>query len=220
MSSAAISVHESAMDPSAELWFAEPTSFTALPMEVLLAESETSGAEALHAIARPLLESVPDGMARQQLIALLASGQQVLSTMGQFGTVHCSLGLHRDDVGGGGQPLLSLFTITWQDTPAASRAATAARAVTAPDGHRRVAYLELPCGPATVSETLRPPVTGSPLPRLPLLQVHAHLPHPDCKRLAVLTVSSTAAARRAEYRAVLEGIADTVRFTDPLGALS
>ncbi|MGN3959385.1 hypothetical protein ACGV4K_30405 [Streptomyces sp. WAC8370] len=189
-------------------------------METFLTEPETSEGDRLRVAVAPLVAKAPTELARQEYIALLASGQRMLRTLREHGTVHCSLGLHRDDVGGGGQPLLSLFTITWQDTPAAPRAATAARAVTAPDGHRRVAYLELPCGPATVSETLRPPVTGSPLPRLPLLQVHAHLPHPDCKRLAVLTVSSTAAARRAEYRAVLEGIADTVRFTAPLGAVS
>ncbi len=145
----------------------------------------------------------------------------MLGTLQEFGTVHCSLGLHRDDVGGDAQPLLSLFTITWHDTPAAPRAVTAARAVAAVScGHRRVAYLELPCGPATVSEVLRPPAEGGPLSGLPLLQVHAHLPHPDCKRLAVLSVSSAAVARRAEYRAVLEGIAGTVRFTNPLGAAS
>ncbi|WP_108933091.1 hypothetical protein [Streptomyces ardesiacus] len=220
MSTPRIYVDDAVTDEQSELWFAEPSGFIPLPLTSLLAKPGSPEAEAMCEAVAPLLEAAPSAWVRQQFVAQLALGQQMLGALCGFGTVHCSLGLHRDDVGGGGQPLLSLFTITWQDTPVASRAATAARAVTAPDGHRRVAYLELPCGPATVSETLRPPMTGSPLPRLPLLQVHAHLPHPDCKRLAVLTVSSTAATRRAEYRAVLEGIADTVRFTDPLGALS
>ncbi|MFJ8804818.1 hypothetical protein [Streptomyces sp. NPDC102490] len=214
---AAVTVHESVQDPHAELWFAEPAGFTALPMNALLAEWNTPEAELLVAAAAPLLASAPNEMARQQFIAFFASGQQALGALREFGTVHCSVGLHRDDVGGGAQPLLSLFTITWRDTATAPRAATAARAVTASGGHRHVEYLELPCGPLTISEVLRRPAAESGLPHVPLLQVHAHLPHPDCKRLAVFTVSTVAVARREEYRALLRGMVETVRFEDPLG---
>ncbi|MGX1511457.1 hypothetical protein [Streptomyces collinus] len=140
----------------------------------------------------------------------------MLGALREFGTVHCSVGLHRDDVGGGARPLLSLFTITWRDTATAPRAATAARVVTESAGHRHIEYLELSCGPLTISEVLRRPASDSGLPQLPLLQVHAHLPHPDCKRLVVLTISSTAVARREEYRALLRGIVETVRFEDPM----
>jgi hypothetical protein len=42
------------------------------------------------------------------------------------------------------------------------------------------------------------------------------LPHPDCKRLVVLTLSTTAVARRDQYRAILHQIAETVSFDDPL----
>lgn len=220
MTSTAITAHESLHDPDAELWFAEPASFTALPLEALLAEPETAEADRLHAATASLLARATSDMARQEFIALLASGQRMLGALREFGTVHCSVGLHRDDVGGGAEPLFSLFTIAWRDTATAPRAATAARAVTASDGHRHVEYLELPCGPLTISEVLRGPATERALPPLPLLQIHAHLPHPDCKRLAVLTVSTTAVARREEYRALLRGIVETVRFEDPLGAAS
>ncbi|MGW0456520.1 hypothetical protein [Streptomyces tendae] len=220
MRSAAVTVHESVHDPYAELWFAEPAGFMNLPMNALLAEWDTPEAEALHTAAAPLLASAPDEMARQQFIALLASGQRMLGALREFGTVHCSVGLHRDDVGGGALPLLSLFTITWRDTATAPRAATAARAVTESAGHRRIEYLELPCGPLIISEVLRRPAADSGLPQFPLLQVHAHLPHPDCKRLVVLTISSTAVARREEYRALLRGIVETVRFEDPMRVAS
>ncbi|WP_411101074.1 hypothetical protein [Streptomyces sp. x-45] len=217
MRPAAVTVHESAKDPHAELWFAEPAGFTALPMDALLAEWGTPEADRLRAAASPLLASAPSEMARQEIIALLASGQRMLGTLREFGTVHCSVGLHRDDVGGAAQPLLSLFTITWRDTATAPRAVTAARAVTGSGGHRHVEYLERSCGPLTISEVSRRPEPGSGLPSLPLLQIHAHLPHPDCKRLAVFTVSAVAVSRREEYRALLRGIVETVRFEDPLG---
>ncbi|MFF0642380.1 hypothetical protein ACFYVV_02005 [Streptomyces tendae] len=220
VSSTAIIAHESLQDPYAELWFAEPAGFVSLPLTALLAAPETPAADRLHAAAAPLLASAPDEMARQQFIALLASGQRMLGALREFGTVHCSVGLHRDDVGGGAQPLLSLFTITWRDTATAPRAATAARAVTESAGHRHIEYLELSCGPLTISEVLRRPAADSGLPQFPLLQVHAHLPHPDCKRLVVLTISSTGVARREEYRALLRGIVETVRFEDPMRVAS
>lgn len=216
MTPAAIIVHESVHDSHAELWFAEPAGFTALPWEALLAEPGTPGADSLREAMAPLLASASSEIARQEFIAQVASGQQLLAALREFGTVHCSVGLHRDDIGGGPRPLLSLFSITWRATATAPRAATAARAVTASLGHSRIEYVDLPGGPATLSETTVGPAPGSGLPQLPLLQVHAHLPHPDCKRLAVLTLGTTALARRGEYRAILRQVAETVRFADPL----
>ncbi|MFB7657386.1 MULTISPECIES: hypothetical protein [unclassified Streptomyces] len=215
---AAIIVHESVHDPHAELWFAEPAGFTALPWEALLAEPGTPGADSLREAMARLLASASSEMARQEFIALVASGQQMLAALREFGTVHCSVGLHRDDIGGRPRPLLSFLTITWHATAAAPRAATAARAVTAAVGHSRIEYVDLPSGPATLSETTAGPTPGSGLPQLPLLQVHAHIPHPDCKRVAVFTLSTTVSARRGEYRAILRQVVETVRFADPLAA--
>jgi hypothetical protein len=134
--------------------------------------------------------------------------------------VHCSIGLHRNDVdetgASGSHPLLSFFTISWRDTAVAPRGVTSARAVTSTDGHTGIEFLELPCGPATISETTLKPSAESGLPQQPLIQIHGHLPHPDCKRLAVLTVSTTSVAGRAEYRAILQQIAETVSFENPL----
>ncbi|MEU2621818.1 hypothetical protein ABZ642_27365 [Streptomyces sp. NPDC007157] len=56
----------------------------------------------------------------------------------------------------------------------------------------------------------------SGLPPTPLLQVHACLPHPDHKRMAVLTLSTTAVERRVQYRAMLHGIAELTSFESPL----
>ncbi|MFD3733590.1 hypothetical protein [Streptomyces sp. NPDC058632] len=70
-------------------------------------------------------------------------------------------------------------------------------------------------GPATFSESTATPGSESGLPQRPLLQVHAHLPHPDCRRLAVLTLTTTAPARREEYRTILRAITESVSFESP-----
>ncbi|WP_371548854.1 hypothetical protein OG266_27165 [Streptomyces sp. NBC_00554] len=213
-------VTDSAKDPAADIWFAEPAGFTALPLESLVAPPGSPAADELRTVFTPFLEAAPDELIRQQFVAQAAASQQMLGALCEVGTVHCSIGLHRDDVdetaSGDGQPLISLFTLSWRDTAVAPRAVTAARAVTSAAGHTHIEYLELPCGPATLSETVRTASADSGLPRLPLLQIHAHLPHPDCKRLVVLTLSTTAVIRREEYRAVLRQIAETVSFDSPL----
>ncbi|WAZ23842.1 hypothetical protein STRCI_005212 [Streptomyces cinnabarinus] len=212
-----IVVDDSAEDPDAEFWFAEPPGFLPLPLDALLPEPDSTAAHALRTAAEPFLNAAPDELLRQQLIAQVASGQQLLAALREIGTVHCSIGLHRDDVGGGARPLFSLFTVSWRRTATVPRGVMAARAVSATSvtqGGAYVEYLELPCGPATVSESTS---ALSAAVDTPLLQLRAHLPHPDCKRLAVLTLGTTALARRDEYRVILRQIAETVSFEKPFG---
>lgn len=69
-----------------------------------------------------------------------------------------------------------------------------------------------------MSETVHTPLSPeSGLPSTPLLQIHAYLPHPDHKRMAVLTLSTTATERRVQYRAILRNIAELTSFQSPLG---
>ncbi|GAA3087399.1 hypothetical protein ACFQ0X_19345 [Streptomyces rectiviolaceus] len=212
-------LHDSVHAPDTAIWYALPAGFTDLPLVTILATPGTPAAAQLHIALGPLLEAAPDAASRQALIAQLATAQQLLLALREIGTVHSSIGLHRDDTeNGDGSPLLSLFTITWRDTAWAPRSFAAARAVATADHHTRVEYADLPCGPATLSETLRAPApaTGLPHPRGPLLQLHAHLPHPTGKRMAVLTLSTAAAARREEYRTLLRQITELVSFENPL----
>ncbi|WP_330304946.1 MULTISPECIES: hypothetical protein [unclassified Streptomyces] len=215
-------LHDSAKDPAAELWFAEPPGFRTLPLGALLPSPGSPAADTLRTTLAPFLDAAPNDVIRQQFIAQFAQGQKLLSVLREIGTVHCSIGLHRDDIDDtdnrSGQALISLFTISWRNTAVAPRAVTAARAVTSGQGHACVEYLELPCGPAALSENVLTPSAGSGLPQAPLIQIHAHLPHPDCRRLVVLTLSATAVARREQYRAILQQIAETVSFDNPLGA--
>lgn len=213
-------LHDSAKDPAAELWFAEPPGFRALPLDALLPSPGSPAADTLRTTLAPFLDAAPDDLIRQQFIAQFARGQQLLSALCEVGTVHCSIGLHRDDIddmgNSSGQLLLSFFTLSWCETAVAPRAVTAARAVTVAERHARIEFLELPCGPATLTETVLTPSGDSGVPQTPLLQIHAHVPHPDCKRLVVLTLSTTAGARREQYRLLLQRIAETVSFENPL----
>ncbi|MFC8128205.1 hypothetical protein [Streptomyces sp. NPDC057302] len=213
---------ESAHNPEADLWFAEPAGFTKIPVHALLNPPDSPGAHALrHAIA-PILDSFGDDLARQQFLIQLARGQQLLAALAEAGTTRCSIGVHRDDVSTSntaeenGGLLLSLLTLSWRDIAPAAPAITAARAVAGAEGHTHVEYLELPCGPASFSELVRTPNADSGLPQDPILQVFAHLPHPDGKRLVVLTLGTTAVSRRAEYRSLVHQIAENVSFENPL----
>ncbi|GAA1921700.1 hypothetical protein GCM10009837_53770 [Streptomyces durmitorensis] len=217
----------SAEDPGADVWFAEPAGFTAIPMAALLNHPpDGPGADGLRAALGPLLDAAPDETARERFVAQLASGQQLLAALCEVGTVHCSIGLHRDDVadpgegGSSGQPLLSFFTLSWRDTAVAPPAVTAARTVTPAGHHTRIEYLDLPCGPATLSESVRILTAGTGLPQEPLLQVHAHLPHPDGRRLVVLAMCTMAVERREDYRRLLHQIAELVSFENPLDDVS
>ncbi|MEU9380993.1 hypothetical protein AB0D38_08345 [Streptomyces sp. NPDC048279] len=212
-----IVIDESAADPGAGIWFATPGGFTELPIDVLLAGPDSTEANRLRQVLVPMVEAIPDGLTRQQFIAQLASGQQLLRALREVGTVHCALGVHRDDVAGGsGETLHSLFTVSWRDIAWAPRSVSAARAVATAEQHTRVEYLNLPGGPASMGETVRIPTPDSGLPPTPLLQIHAYLPHPDHRRMAVLTLSTTAVERRVQYNAILRTIAELTSFESPL----
>jgi hypothetical protein len=213
-------VADSAEDPDADIWFAEPAGFTAVPLDALLPVPGSRAADDLRTALAPILDVVLDGVVRQRFIAQFAQGQQLLGALTEAGTVHCSIGLHRDDVDAGaascGRPLLSFFTVSWRATAVSPRAVTAARAVSGLDAQARIEFAELPCGPVTFSETVHTPGVVSGIPQTPLVQFRAHLPHPDCRRLAVFTLSTAAVGRSEQYRAILRRIAALASFDNPL----
>ncbi|MEU3795134.1 hypothetical protein AB0F07_35955 [Streptomyces fructofermentans] len=208
---------ESVNDPRAEIWFAVPASFIELPMEDFIAPSDSPEAERLRASLASLIEAAPDGVPRRQFIAQLAFGQELFKALREGGTSYCSLGLHRDDAeGGDGRTLISLLTVAWRGIAWSPPSVSAARAVATAEQHTHIEYADLPCGPVSISETVRIPTAASGLAQTPLLQIHAHLPHPDGRRMAVLTLSTAAVARREQYRSIVNHIAELVSFESPL----
>ncbi|MGW0626682.1 hypothetical protein [Streptomyces sp. NPDC002758] len=205
-------VHPDATVNGDGIWFASPPGFIALPLNVLAAESSP---QMVSTAVAPVLASAPDEMTHQRLVAALATVQQMIQALRVERTVHCSLGLHRDDTRDRGGVLTSVFTINWVATSWAPRGVKAARALTTAEGHTDIAFAELPCGPAAFSETLRSPRSDSGLPQERLLQIYAHLPHPDGRSLALLTLSTNAVAHRSHYRSLLRQIAELASFDDP-----
>ncbi|MFE2063531.1 hypothetical protein ACFXDH_14160 [Streptomyces sp. NPDC059467] len=211
--------HPSTQASGDGIWFAVPAGFTSLPLETLVTPPGSPEAERLHQNLAPLLDSAPDEVSRQQFTATLSVVRRMLRSVYTEGTVHCAVGLHRDDTEGrDGGPLLSLFTISWVDTAWAPRGVTAARALVTAEGHTHIEYAEVPCGPAAFGETLRMPTVESGFPRKPLLQIYGYLPHPDGTALALLTLGTTAVPQREQYRTILRQIARTVTFDDPFAA--
>ncbi|MFJ3302729.1 hypothetical protein ACIPSA_06365 [Streptomyces sp. NPDC086549] len=202
------------------IWFATPPGFTSLPLDALLAPQASAKAEESREVLAAVLAAAPDDVVRQQVLADLANALRLFHTLRAEGTVYLSLGLHRDDISERhGDALLSLFTITWVDTAWAPRGVTAARSVAQAEGHTNIEYAELPCGPATFSESVLTPTDESGLAQKPLLQIHGHLPHPDGRSLAVLTLSTIAAVHREHYRVILRQIAELVSFNDPFASI-
>ncbi|WP_405772785.1 hypothetical protein [Streptomyces sp. NBC_01538] len=211
-----LAIHPSAREPGDGIWFAAPAGFTTLPLDALFAPSGSVESGHFQEMLAPVLNSAPDEASRQRFIATLVAAQRMFYPMRTEGTVHCSLGVHSDDTGNGdGNALISLFTVTWVEISWAPRRVTAARAIADAGGHTYIEYIELPSGPASFSETVRTPTVESGFPQEPLLQIHAHLPHPDGKSLALLTLSTSAVAQREQYRAILRKMAETVSFDDP-----
>ncbi|MEU1120737.1 MULTISPECIES: hypothetical protein [unclassified Streptomyces] len=234
-------IDDSACDSEAAIWFAEPCGYTVLPLEGLLSAPPLTEGGGLRAALAPVLEGVPDELVRQRLVAQADAGQQLLAALCGVGTVYCAIGLHHDDsddgdgsddsgdecslpVGDGPRsgPLLSFLTLSWRAIAAAAPAVTAAQAVSGGGevAHSQVEYIEAVGGvggtPVSLSETIRTPAPGSGLAPHPLLQLHAHLPHPDGRRLAVLTLSTTAVERRDAYRTILRGMVQLISFESPL----
>lgn len=209
-------LHPSTQVPGEGIWFGTPTGFTELPLGAFLDSPDSSGAEGLHDPLTACLASAPDEETRERFAGRFVAAQRILRTLYAQGAVHCSIGLHRDDTGeGSGGALLSLFTVAWVPTAWAPRRITVARSVTQSEGHSRIEYTELPCGPVAFSEKVATPAADSRLPQRRLLQIHAYVAHPDGTSLALLTLSTTAVNHRGHYRAILRRIAELVSFDDP-----
>jgi hypothetical protein len=213
MSETSYVIDESALSEDADIWFALPKGFVPLPLREL---AEPGNAPAPGDTLGPLLDAFPDDAARQRFVTELGPVLRMARLLLEAGTIHCCLGVHADDEGDGGL-LLSLFTLAWRATDWAPRSVLAARAVTCTEDAEHIEPLDLPCGPASLVQTrlTGPPGTGLAAGRQ-LLQITAYVPCPDGRRIAILTLATTAVEKAGHYRVVLRQIAETVSFDHPL----
>ncbi|MGW5650989.1 hypothetical protein [Streptomyces humi] len=200
MSGGAYVIDESARRADTDVWFALPPGFVPLPLEELTAARDPERTAGRLTGLGPVLR-----LAHLFLAA---------------GAVRCCLGLHADDQADGG-PLLSLFTLAWRPTGWAPRSVLAARAASGSATAEYLETLELPCGPAALVQTrLEAPSELDLHTPGGLLQITAHIPCPDGRRMAILSLATTAVERARLYRDLLRGIAGTVSFEDPLPVVS
>ncbi|MEV5959000.1 hypothetical protein AB0M11_35575 [Streptomyces sp. NPDC051987] len=201
MSGAAYVIDDSARREDTDVWFALPPGFVPIPLMELAA--------AAHDVA-------PAG----DPTTGIGPGSRLAQLFLEADAVHCCLGLHADDEGDGG-PLLSLFTLAWRGTDWAPRSVLAGRAAAGAEGAEYIDMLDLPCGPAALVQTRfdEPPGLGLGTPD-GLLQVTAYVPCLDGRRVAILSLATTAVERAQQYRGLLRNIAHTVSFEDPLAEAS
>ncbi|KPI04209.1 hypothetical protein OK074_4736 [Actinobacteria bacterium OK074] len=214
-------IDASAVNQDADIWFALPAGFLPLPLREL-AEAENGPAEdvQLGAALGPVLETLPDPAVRQQLLTDLVPVMRLAQVLMEAGTIHCSLGLHADDEGDGGL-LLSFFTLAWRACEWAPRSVLAARAAAGAADAEHIETIEPPAGPAALvqSRLTGPPEAGIAAQRQ-LLQATAYVPCPDGRRIAILTLATTAVDHVHNYRLLLRDIAETVTFDNPLPTAS
>jgi hypothetical protein len=215
MNGAPYLVDASAQSRDADIWFALPAGFVALPLVELAASAIDPEQARPEDVLSPLLEDAPDAETRQRLLTGLAPLQRMAQASVATGSIHCSVGLHSDDQGDG-RLLLSLFNLSWRATAWAPRSVTAARAAVGMENAAHIEALRLPCGPASLVQRRLALPLEAPLAQQELLQTAAYVPCPDGVRIAILALATTAVERAEQYRTLLRDIACTVSFDNPL----
>ncbi|MFC5214483.1 hypothetical protein [Streptomyces coerulescens] len=206
-------IDDTARDPSSKIWYALPDSFVDVPIAALDpdpgSEQETHLVQALALI----LDVAPEDQ-RDRYTGALRDVRFMAGRMRSEGVIACSLGMHYADDGSSAS---SVFTVALTDIEWAPAKVTVARAVSLRESAENVGLLTLPGGrPAAISDTMitMPALEG--VPGHEVYQCNLCIPAPSGTQLGVLTLSTTAVGSRKHYRDLMEGIAHTVSFHDPL----
>ncbi|GGX49164.1 hypothetical protein [Streptomyces chartreusis] len=206
-------IDDSARDPSSKIWYALPGGFFDVPVDALDPEPGSEQEAHLDQALALVLDLAP-GDRRDRYAGALRDVRFMAGQMRSEGIIACSLGMHYADDGSSAP---SVLTVALRDIEWAPAKVTAVRAVSLRESAENVALLTLPGSrPAAISDTLitMPDLDGAPGQEV--YQCTLHIPAPSNTRLGVLTLSTTAVPSRAHYRALMEVIAHTVSFHDPL----
>lgn len=206
-------IDDTARDPSAKIWYALPAGYLDIPINALDPEPGSEQETSLEQALTLILDLVPDDQ-RDGYTGALRDVRFMAAQMRSEGVIACSLGMHHADDGSSAS---SVFTVALRDIEWAPAKITAVRAVSLRECSENVGLLTLPGGrPASISDTVitMPALEG--VPSRDLYQCNLYIPAPSGTQLGVLTLSSTALESRGHYRDLMEGIAHTVSFHDPL----
>lgn len=204
---------ESARDRGADVWYALPGSFIDVPLSALHPAPGTDDETQLKQAMGAVLQATPEDF-REQYAASLRDVRAMSAYMAREGIVACCLGMHSDD---DGSPSLAVFTLALRSIEWAPAKITAARAVTERDGIENVGLLRLPGGhSASVSDTVVSQFSAGGMEPRDFYQCNVYVPDPAGTQVATLTLTTTSVATRRHYRDLMEGVANTVCFEDPV----
>ncbi|MER6016023.1 hypothetical protein [Streptomyces bluensis] len=206
-------IDDTARDPSAKIWYALPGGYVDVPLDALDADPGSEQEADLDHLTALIVDCAPESE-HDRYAGALRDVRYMVRQMQREGIVGCSLGMHYAD---DGSSAVSVFTVALRDIEWAPPKLTAVRAVSLRECPENVALLTLPGGrPGAVSDTLvtMPALVG--MPAQELYQCNLYVPAPSGVQLAVLTLSTTAVGSRKHYRELMEGMAYTVSFNDPM----
>ncbi|MFG2739003.1 hypothetical protein ACGFY0_02875 [Streptomyces chartreusis] len=206
-------IDDTARDPSSKIWYALPDSFVDVPIEALDPEPGSEQETYLVQALALVLGVAPEDQ-RDRYTGALRDVRFMARQMRSEGVIACSLGMHYADDGSSAS---SVFTVALTDIEWAPAKVTAVRAVSLRESAENVALLTLPGSrPAAISDTVitMPALEG--VPSHEVYQCNLYIPAPSGTQLGVLTLSTTAVGSQKHYRELMEGIAHTVSFHDPL----
>ncbi|MEU6098723.1 hypothetical protein [Streptomyces sp. NPDC047079] len=206
-------IDDTARDPSSKIWYALPGGYFDVPIDALDPMPGSEQETHLDQVLALVLDVVPEDQ-RDRYASALRDVRYMAAQMRSEGVVACSLGMHYAD---DGSAVMSVFTVALRDIEWAPAKITAVRAVSVRECQEEIELLTLPGDrPASISDTVitMPALAG--VPSQDLYQCNLYIPTPSGAQLGVLTLSSTAVGSRKHYRDMMEGIAHTVSFHDPL----
>ncbi|MFE5895285.1 hypothetical protein ACFQ6E_41120 [Streptomyces sp. NPDC056462] len=206
-------IDDSARDPSSKIWYALPGGYFDVPLAALDAEPGSEQEERLENLMALVVDCAPE-TERDRYAGAVHDVRHMVRYMRSEGIIGCSLGMHYAD---DGSSAVSVFTVALKDIEWAPPKLTAVRAVSLRESPENVGLLTLPGGrPGSVSDTLvtTPAVAGGVAQEL--YQCNLYVPAPSGAQLAVLTLSTVAVNSRRHYRDLMESIAHTVAFQDPM----
>lgn len=206
-------IDDSARDPSSRIWYALPGGFMDVPLAALDPDPGSDAERHLEQTMGLVLDAAPAEVRERYLVAL-RDVHAMARYMQSEGVLGCSIGMHLAD---DGTSALSVFTVALKEIEWSPPKVTAVRAVALRESSENVGMLTLAGGhPASVADTFVPKFAAPGVPPQDLYQCNVYVPDPSGSQLAVLTLSTTAVSVRPHYRQMMEGVAYTVSFVDPM----
>jgi hypothetical protein len=206
-------IDETAKDRSSRIWYALPGSFIEIPISAMDPAPGSPEEAYLSQAMGVVLDAVPEPT-HETYVGALNDVRVMSRYMRREGIIACCLGMHAED---DGSPSLAVFTVSLSAIEWTPAKITAARAILDRDNIENMGFLTLPGGhPASVTDTVVSQLSAGGIDPEDVYQCNLYVPDPAGTQLATLTLTSTSVSSRRHYRELMEGIAPTVAFQDPL----